>query len=66
VSARFEILDVLAPRFDRVRLIESHERFDVFPEKLDVGLTEDRFRPAFGGVGDDRPVHLLRVYLLDP
>ncbi len=47
---------MLAPGGDGIGLVEPHRLSDGAPEPLDVGLAEDRARPAFVGIGDDRPV----------
>ena len=55
-AALAETLDVLVPGCDRVGLVEPNRALDVLPETLDVGLAEDRLRPALVRVADDRPV----------
>ena len=52
---RGEAGGVLRPGGDRVGLVEAHRAGDRVPEPLDVGLAEDRARPALGRAGDDRP-----------
>ena len=51
-----ETLDMRVPGCDRVGLVEANRVLDVLPETLEVGLTEDRLRPALVRVADDRPV----------
>ena len=48
-SAARSCVDVLAPRRDRVGLVEAHRARDRLPEPLDVGLAEHLLaQPAFG------------------
>ena len=54
-GARGEPRRVLRPGRDRVGLVEAHRPGDGVPEPVDVGLAEDRARPALGRAGDDRP-----------
>ena len=48
--------DVLAPRRDRVGLVEARRGGDRVPEPLDVGLAEHGACPALVRVADDRPL----------
>ena len=75
-----EMVDVLSPGGDRIRLVEPDGFHDAVPETLYVRLAEHLLRPAFVGKGHDRPVQapfveddlerplgeLLRACLADP
>ena len=51
-----EPVHVVVPGRDRVGLVEPYGLDERAPEPFDVGLAEDRLRPALVRVGDDRPV----------
>ena len=55
-GAGLEVRIVLTPGGDRIGAVESRRGGDGIPQALEVGLTEDRARPALVRSGDDHPV----------
>ena len=55
-GARAKPFEVLPPRGDGIGLVEAGRRHHRLPEALDIGLAEDRGRPALVREPDDRPL----------